>query len=413
MSVQELPIELIRLSPYNTRGDISDEDLESLVQSIRETGLVEPLKVRTVLDGAYELVSGERRLRAMKILGFENASCIVREMSDAEVLLEQWAENEERKGLSDYGKALKLKQIMDANKFNQVQLAEKIGKTPAWVSYYLAILKLKDKLNRFNLHLLSSKQVHAILSAPDEDIPVVCAEVERYYEEEKTLPRAVDIADFIKGMHPVEIKVEEQSPDHEHVYDEGSTRCRICNRELTAPESVAAGIGPICAQASPSSPETMEDEFNVIAGRLGIVNAPEEPRYNASEEEIFAFLNRFKYQKDVDGILLDNMISLFGLSASQALDWLEKWREARAKSNKLTPEEKVFLEEYERTHPREDDPIKKLVKYYPPELMDTVFTRLRSDNFETVLKYCRRYVQELHDRASDELRKAILEAIRW
>jgi hypothetical protein len=201
--------------------------------------------------------------------------------------------------------------------------------------------------------------------------------------------------------------------DHEHVYDAGSTHCRICGRELTAPESVAAGIGPVCASGTKASPEELEEEFNGIAGRLGIVNAPEEPRYKASEEEIFAFLNRFKYQKDVDGILLDNMIGLFGLSASQALDWLEKWREARAKSNKLTPEEKIFLEEYERTHPREDDPIKKLVKYYPPELMDTVFTRLRSDNFETVLKYCRRYVQELHDRASDELRKAVLEAIRW
>jgi len=199
--------------------------------------------------------------------------------------------------------------------------------------------------------------------------------------------------------------------DHEHVYDAGSTHCRICGRELTAPESVAAGIGPVCASGKPRS--SLEDEFNDIAGRLGIVNAPEEPRYEPSEEEIFAFLNRFKYQKDMDGILLDNMISLFGLSASQALDWLEKWRIARAKSPKLTPEEKIFLEEYERTHPREDDPIKKLVKYYPPELMDTVFTRFKSDNFETVLKYCRRYVQELHDRASDELRKAILEAIRW
>jgi len=132
-----------------------------------------------------------------------------------------------------------------------------------------------------------------------------------------------------------------------------------------------------------------------------------------TREEIFAFLNRFKYEKDIDGVLLDNMIELFGLSASQALDWLGRWREARYKSPRLTPEEKASLREYERTHPKEDDPFKKLVKYYPPELMDTVLSRLGSNNFETILKYCRKYVQELHDRATDDLRRAILEAIKW
>jgi ParB family chromosome partitioning protein len=101
MSFQEIPVDQIQPSPFNTRGEIQEESLESLVQSIRETGLVESLKVRTVLDGAYELVSGERRLRAMKILGIEHASCTVREMSDAEVLLEQWAENEEWEDLMD------------------------------------------------------------------------------------------------------------------------------------------------------------------------------------------------------------------------------------------------------------------------------------------------------------------------
>jgi len=432
MSIQELPVELIRLSPFNTRCEILDENLESLVQSIRETGLVEPLKVRTVKDGAYianELVSGERRLRALKILGVEYAACIVKDITDAEVLLEQWAENEEREDLSDYAKAHKFKQIMEATGKNQAEIAHILGKEQNWVSRHLAILKLDEIIPRGIIFQLSEKQARAILSAPEEDIPVVCAEVERYYEEEKTLPSAADIVDFIKGMHqtgPKERVELSSTQNHEHVYDAGSTHCRICSRELTAPESVAAGIGPICASGKPkASPETLENEFNGIVGRLGIgpsprdlpstskINTSEEPRYEPSEEEVFAFLNRFKYEKDIDGILLDNMIDLFGLSASQALNWLEKWRIARAKSPKLTPEEKAFLEEYERTHPKEDDPLKKLFKYYPPEITDTILSRVHSDNFETILKYCRRYIEELHIRAPDELRKATLEAIRW
>jgi ParB family chromosome partitioning protein len=448
--IQELPLELIRLSPYNTRGDILDEDLESLVQSIRETGLVEPLKVRTLKDEihfAYELVSGERRLRALKILGVEYARCIVKDMTDMEVILEQWAENEERKDLSDYGKAKKLKQLLEATKLNQADLSAKLGKTQPWVSNHLRLLSLEKFISREIIQQLSEKQARAILSAPDEDIPVVCAAIERDYEEKKTLPSASDIADFIKDMQrdkevlpetgPAQRSAqgsplsepgqqEKQPPDHEHVYDAGSTHCRICGRELTALKSVAAGIGPVCASGKPrSSPETLEDEFNGIAGRLGIGPSPgdisskskidtsEEPRYTPSEEEIFAFLNRFKYEKNIDGILLDNMISLFGLSASQALNWLEKWRDARAKSPKLTPEEKALLEDYERTHPKEDDPLKKLFKYYPAEIMDTVLSRVHSDNFETILKYCRRYIEELHIRAPDELRKTSLEAIRW
>jgi ParB/RepB/Spo0J family partition protein len=374
MSIQELPVELIRMSPYNTRGEILDEDLESLVQSIRETGLVEPLKVRTVLDGAYELVSGERRLRAMKILGIEHASCIMREMSDAEVLLEQWAENEERKGLSDYGKALKLRQILDALKITQDELADKLGKTKGWVSQHLSILKLGKKFTSVNLHDLTEFQARTILSAPDEDVYAVCAEVERYYEDKGTLPSAANITDFIKSMRP---------------------------------------------------PGTLENEFNGIVGRLGIgpsprdlpskskINTSEEPRYETSEEEIFAFLDRFKYEKDVDGFLLDSMIGLFGLSASQAHDWLERWRNTLSKSPKPTPEEKAIIDEYEKTHPKEDDPLKKLIKYYPPEIMDTILSRVRSENVETILKYCRRYIEELHIRAPDDLRKATLEAIRW
>jgi hypothetical protein len=285
-------------------------------------------------------------------------------------------------------------------------------------------LKIEKYFTSVKLNDLTEFQARAILSAPDEDVPAVCAEVERYYEEEKTLPSAADIADFIKSMRAPETLEDEfngivgllgikspaqdlssksevhvsKPPDHVCEASGGSTSCRICGRELTAPESVAAGIGPICASGKL---------------RSSLEPSPVKPVHTPSEEEVFAFLNRFKYEKDIDGILLDNMINLFGLSASQALNWLEKWRDARAKSPKLTPEEKILLEEYERTHPKEDDPLKKLFKYYPPEITDTILSRIHSDNFETILKYCRRYIEELHIRAPDELRKATLEAIRW
>jgi len=421
MSVQKIPVEEIQPSPFNTRGEIHEEGLESLVQSIRETGLVEPLKVRKIPEGslaAYELVIGERRLRALQILGVEYARCIVCEMGDVEVLLEQWSENEEREDISDYGKAQKLRQMLDSFEVTQRELAAKLGKHETWISNHLSFLKLEKYFSSEKfLYQLSEYQARAILSAPEALLGQVCREVESYQLlNHGDLPSASEITDTIKMIQSGgRDEEEEKTPsDHEHVYEGGSTTCRICGRELTAPESVAAGIGPICASGKPAG--TPESEFNMHLGRLGIkpeAPTPEAPRYEPSEEEIFRFLNRFRYHKGADGFLLDSLGDLFGLSASQAHDWLERWRNTLSGSTKPTPEEKTIIEEYERTHPKGDDAFRRLSRYYPFEVMDAILSRVQAESIETLIKYCRGYVERLHTRAPLELRQATLqEALR-
>jgi ParB/RepB/Spo0J family partition protein len=196
-----LPISEIRPSPWNTRFEV-DVDLSD---SLKAVGQVQPLKVRPVKDG-YELVSGHRRLASMKKAGIVFADCVVEELSDKEVLLEQWAENEDRRELSDYEKALKLRQMLDAFKMTQEDLAKKTGKSQPWISYHLSMLRLEEFITPVIISKLSEFQARVILSAPEKILPDVCAEIERYYKAEKILPSAGDIMDLINGYKAEEYR---------------------------------------------------------------------------------------------------------------------------------------------------------------------------------------------------------------
>lgn len=272
---REILVDQIKLSPFNTRGEVPEEEIKSFADTLRQSGGNDvPIKVRPILgEQPYEVVYGERRLKALKLAGIPTARCIVEEIDDTEVLMQQWMENEEHRDISDYAKALKLRQIMDATKMNQLELAKILGKAPPWVSQHLTMLKLEGKFTRVNLHHLFEKQARAILAAPPEVFEKLCDDIKEQYLNEKTLPSASEIERMAFAL--VEQKLEEdavkcdtckhqveggvcdleegvctyEQKTEEHVCEPatGSTHCRICDRELTDPESVKAGIGPICA----------------------------------------------------------------------------------------------------------------------------------------------------------------------
>jgi ParB/RepB/Spo0J family partition protein len=265
---REIPVDLIRFSPFNTRGEVPAEELESLAETMKAEGInTVPIKVRPVEGEAepdtpiYGLVYGERRLRALILAGLPLARCIVQEMTDAEVLMEQWVENEEHRDIPDYGKAQKLKQLLDALKVNQADLAAKLGKSQPWISVHFSMLRLEPFITRVIMWLLSEKQARAILAAPEDLIPAVCREVEAWMALKGALPSAEEIRGIVSLLRTeAALSVPEE---HTCVASPGTTNCRICGRPLTAPESVAAGIGPVCAEGKPeiseASPQTIEE----------------------------------------------------------------------------------------------------------------------------------------------------------
>ena len=165
MSLQKISIKEIRPSPFNTRLKMDAEAIATLAESQELVGQILPVRVRCEGDG-YELISGERRWRAAKVAGLDYLDAIIVEASDENVIMEQWAENEERVDLSDYAKAMKLKQMLPFNDYSQKDVAEKLSVSQTWVSRYLNILSLKGLLSHECLYKLKESQARAILSFP-------------------------------------------------------------------------------------------------------------------------------------------------------------------------------------------------------------------------------------------------------
>ncbi|MBL7080264.1 ParB/RepB/Spo0J family partition protein [Candidatus Bathyarchaeota archaeon] len=192
--VKRIPLDLIDSSPFNVRQQI---DTVTLTKSILDAGQIVPLRLRPVGD-RYQIRSGERRFNALKQAGATHADAIVVEGSDEEVIDEQWMENEERDDYTDYERAMKLRQMLDALGLTQEQLAEKIGKGQSWVSRHLAILKLEEFMPRGIIHKLSERHARVIVQAPEEDWSTLVHYVEVYFEEQDTFPSVSTLEEYTR-----------------------------------------------------------------------------------------------------------------------------------------------------------------------------------------------------------------------
>jgi len=138
----ELPIEKIRINPFQPRRNFDAAGMEELVQSIRQHGLLQPIVVRAHGDG-YELVSGERRLRAFRALGRTAIPSIVRDnVSDAEMLELALVENLQRRDLDPIERAQGYRRMIDQLGLTQEAVADKVGLQRPTVANHLRLLEL-------------------------------------------------------------------------------------------------------------------------------------------------------------------------------------------------------------------------------------------------------------------------------
>ncbi len=140
-----VPIDQIRGGKLNPRREFKEEDLAELAESIRQKGLVQPIVVRPDrIAGGYEIVAGERRWRAAQRVGFHAVPCIVRELSDQEVLELGIIENVQRADLNPIEEAAGYRELIDRFGYTQDQLAEVIGKSRSHLANTLRLLKLPE-----------------------------------------------------------------------------------------------------------------------------------------------------------------------------------------------------------------------------------------------------------------------------
>jgi len=167
---QMLPIEAIRPSPYQPRRRFAEAELDGLAQSIREKGIVQPLLVRPIADGAadFELVAGERRWRAAQRVGLHEVPVITRQLGDAEALEIALVENLQREDLSPLEEAEAYSRLTREFGHGQAGIAEAVGKSRSHVANTLRLLSLPTPVRRsLEEGALSAGHARALLGAPD------------------------------------------------------------------------------------------------------------------------------------------------------------------------------------------------------------------------------------------------------
>ena len=141
-SIIDLPIENISNNPFQPRTHFNEEAIKELSSSIRELGVIQPVTVRKMKGNQYQLVSGERRLRASKMAGLEKIPAYVRLANDQESLEMALVENIQRQDLDPIEIGLSYQRLIDEIQLTQDQLSERVGKKRSTITNYIRLLKL-------------------------------------------------------------------------------------------------------------------------------------------------------------------------------------------------------------------------------------------------------------------------------
>lgn len=144
--VLEIPVEHIRANPHQPRKEFNEESLNELADSIKKHGLIQPITVRYIGEKRFELISGERRLRASKLAGIKEIPSYVREVNDEQMIAFALIENIQREQLNPLEVAMGYLRLMEECNYTQGEVAERVGKNRTTVTNMMRLLQLPDFL---------------------------------------------------------------------------------------------------------------------------------------------------------------------------------------------------------------------------------------------------------------------------
>ena len=167
-SIARIPIESIVPSPFQPRRSFEEQAISELAESIRQHGLLSPLLVRRIDAGRYELIAGERRLRALRSLNLSHAEAIVLSAFDGECALLALVENLQREDLHFLDEAEAFRAILDGHTLTQEQLAGSLSISPSALANRLRLLKLTDEVRAaVRSSTLTERHARALLRLND------------------------------------------------------------------------------------------------------------------------------------------------------------------------------------------------------------------------------------------------------
>lgn len=175
-NVREVPVCDIVTNPNQPRKLFSKESLDELASSIEEKGILQPILVRHIGGGKYEIIAGERRFRAAKQIQLETIPVIVKNIEDDETLELALIENIQREDLNPIEEALAYRDLLSKFQYTQDELAKRIGKDRSSIANSLRLLKLPDQIRTYVINNeLSMGHARALLSVEDKEVQIQMA----------------------------------------------------------------------------------------------------------------------------------------------------------------------------------------------------------------------------------------------
>lgn len=188
-----VPLEDIEMSPYQPRREFDDLELREMAQSIKEFGLIQPVIVRKV-KGKYQLVAGERRLRACKIAGVKEIKAVEMDVSDAQAAAVSLIENIQRRNLNYLEEAEAYARMIGEFGMTQEEVANLVGRSQPAVANKLRLFKLDDEVrSRIDTDIITERHARALLrlDSADKQIEVLNA----IYEKQLTVKETEKLID--------------------------------------------------------------------------------------------------------------------------------------------------------------------------------------------------------------------------
>ncbi len=214
-NILEIELEAITVNPFQPRTNFNEEALKELAGSIRELGVIQPITVRKLEGNKFQLVSGERRFRASKLIGATSIPAYVRIANDQEMLEMALVENIQRKDLDPIEVALSYRQLIEEVNLTQEQLSIRVGKNRSTVTNFLRLLKL-DPIIQTGIRdgFLSMGHGRALINIYEPELQLEV--YQKIIKDKLSVRQTEQLVKSVKAGKPVEALpvAKKEVPDH-------------------------------------------------------------------------------------------------------------------------------------------------------------------------------------------------------